>query len=226
MKITTLEVAGLEQALKGMRNPMNSWHNSDTICCYDLQSVGCEECVYQNINCDCQFVDCSIGKADMDLAQRLIKGGAEHRKYRRMIQVWADFDMPRYWWSEFDTYKIGTTANSCSTMHKLLNNPNPIELEQFVYCSEDIILMKVIVDKLEKLRKLYREKPDDRLLVRAKRILPEGFLQLRTVNLNYETIANMYHQRKHHRLKEEWIDVFCTWVESLPYAKELIIYQG
>ena len=206
MKITTLEVAGLEPALKGMRNPMNSWSKSDS----------------EYVKLTDRY---KIGKDDMRLATSLKKAGTEHGKYLRMIQVWADFDMPRYWWSEFDTYKIGTTANSCSTMHKLLNNPNPITLDLFVTCEEDLDIAQIVVNRLEQLRQKYIEtgKKDDRLLVRAKRLLMEGFLQLRTVNLNYATISNIYHQRKHHRLKEEWINEFCTWVESLPYSKELII---
>ena len=215
MKITTLEIAGLESALKGMRNPMNSWGKADS----GYYSLPLGQCGYE------------IGKNDLKLAQNLIKGGSEHRKYRRMIQVWGDFDMPRYWWSEFDTYKIGTTANSCSTMHRLLNNNNPITLELFVTCDEDLDIAKMVVDRLEELRKEYKYQDcssdhKNYLLVRAKRLLMEGFLQLRTVNLNYETIANIYHQRKNHRLKEEWVDVFCKWVESLPYANELIIYTG
>lgn len=219
MKIETLEVAGLRSALHGMRNPMDSWDKSDSA----------YEEIYDECN-DIYIMDYVIGEKDLDLAQRLIKGGSEHGKYRRMIQVWCDITMPRYWWSEFDTYKIGTTANSCSTMHRLLNNVNPITLDMFVFRDEELDLMTTIVNQLESLRQEFRFSKDaeykNSLLVRAKRLLPEGFLQKRTVNLNYETIANMYHQRKHHRLKEEWIDVFCTWVESLPYAQELIIYQG
>lgn len=203
MKIETIEIAGIKSAIKGMRNPMNSWDKSDS----KLSEFGLV----------------TIGENDKKLCQRLIKGGTEHRKFMRTIQVWANFDMPRYWWSEFDTYKIGTTANSCSTMHKLLNNKEPITLDLFVTATEDLDIVSTIINRLEELRIKYLENKDDRLLVRAKRLLPEGFLQLRTVNLNYETIRNIYHQRKHHRLKEEWIGIFCEWVETLPYAQELII---
>lgn len=211
MKIETLEVAGIQPSFKGMRNPLNSWHKSDSG--YKLPFTEGKT----------PFALFVIGDEDMGLAERLIKGGSEHCKYRRMIQVWADFDMPRYWWSEFDTYKIGTVADSCSTMHKLLNNQNPITLDMFVTCEDDEDIAKIVVERLEELRVSYLTSRDDKLLVRAKRLLMEGFLQLRTVNLNYETISNIYHQRKHHRLKEEWIGVFCTWVETLPYAQELII---
>ena len=221
MKITTLQVAGFSPALKGMRNPMNSWSKNDTKHCADFDT--CDKCSAFCNQCKDNNLEWVIGENDLQLATNLKKAGNEHSKYLRMIQVWADFDMPRYWWSEFDTYKIGTTANSCSTMHKLLNNPNPITLDLFVTCDEDLDIFEIVVDRLEKLRQEYLITKNNRLLVRAKRLLSEGFLQLRTVNLNYATISNIYHQRKHHRLKEEWVDVFCEWVESLPYAKELII---
>lgn len=214
MNIKTIEVSGFQGAFKGMRNPMNSWSKSDS--------------GYENLPLNkYQYV---LGENDLGLTQRLINGGSEHCKFRRMIQVWADFDMPRYWWSEFDTYKIGTSANSCSTMHRLLNNKQPITKDLFVGHPLIDDIMDSIIERLEEFRRMYMGEVEmiegftkNDLLVAAKRLLPEGFLQLRTVNLNYETIANIYHQRKHHRLKEEWIEVFCSWVESLPYAQELII---
>ena len=169
----------------------------------------------------------------MDLAQRLIKSGGEHRKFLRMIHVSVDVDMPRYWHSEADTYHFNT-KNSESTMHKLLNNNNPITLDDFVICDEDTEWWINTVNKLESMRKEYKKIQKTtkdsvamtRLLVRAKRMLPEGFLQLRTLDTNYEEVRNMYFQRRNHRLKEEWIDIFCRWVESLPFAKELILYEG
>jgi len=210
MKIETLEIAGFIPALKGMRNPKNSWDKNDSYEGYeDNWAV-----IGDNI---------IIGENDLDLAQKLIKGGTEHCKFLRQIQVWADFDMPRYFWSEFDTYKIGTSSNSCSTMHKLLNNPKPITRKLFVGCMEDFDVLDVIIERLEELRIKYQETKDDYLLIAAKRLLPEGFLQLRTVNLNYQTIRNIYHQRKNHRLREEWRDKFCDWVKTLPYSEELLI---
>lgn len=202
MKITTLEVAGISPAIKGMRLPMMSRAKSDT-----YESIASQP---------------KIGEADMGLCKRLIKGGNEHAKYLRMIQVWADVDMPRYFWSEMDTYKFGT-KNSESTMHRLLNNQNPITLDLFIYSEEDTDIMQQIVNRLEKLRIEYLKTKDFSLVVRAKRILPEGFLQLRTWNTNYAELRNIYHQRKHHRLKEEWQEVFVGWIKTLPYAKELII---
>ena len=169
----------------------------------------------------------------MKLAQTLIKAGSEHCKFMRMIHVAVDTNMPRYWWSEADTYHFNT-KNSCSTMHKLLNNDEPITLDMFVVCKEDILWWNFTINRLESLRLEYKEiqrttkdnEKMNRLLIRAKRMLPEGFEQIRTCDTNYAELRNMYFQRRHHRLKEEWVDTFCKWVESLPYAKELIMYEG
>lgn len=232
MEFKNTEVWGFEHAIKGMRNPMNSWEKSDSY-------YGCEE--VECFKCDV-LVDCNkyfypkhyqVGKNDLKLAQSLLKAGSEHAKFMRMIHVAVDTDMPRYWWSEADTYHFGT-KNSCSTMHKLLNNNNPITLDMFVWCDEDLDWWTSTINRLEKMRKEYKEiqkttkdtKVMNRLLVRAKRMLPEGFLQLRTWDTNYAELRNMYFQRRHHRLEEEWIDTFCKWIETLPYAKELIMYEG
>lgn len=213
MNFLRTEVWGFEHALRGMRNPKNSWERRDSYFSPDEVYV--------------------IGEKDMKLAQTLIKGGTEHSKFLRMIHVSVDADMPRYWWSEADTYHFNT-KNSCSTMHKLLNNDNPITKDLFLYCEEDADVVGLVVERIENLRKEYKEiqkttkdSPKmNRLLVRAKRLLMEGFLQLRTVDTNYAELRTMYHQRKNHRLKEEWVDTFCSWVESLPYAEELILYTG
>lgn len=210
MKFTNTDVWGFEHSLRGMRNPLNSWEKSDS---------------YWDKN---NFV---IGENDLKLAQKLLKGGNEHSKYMRMIHVSVDIDMPRYWWSEADTYHFNS-KNSCSTMHKLLNNNNPITMDLFIICEEDREWWELTVGKLEKMRQEYKEiqkttkdsKQMNRLLVRAKRMLPEGFLQMRTFDTTYAELRNMYFQRRYHRLKEEWADTFCKWVESLPYAKELILY--
>jgi hypothetical protein len=222
MEFRNTEVWGFEHALRGARNPMNSWNKSDSYYEYDNPSI----CV----NKDANFV---IGENDMKLAQSLIKAGSEHSKFMRMIHVAVDVDMPRYWWSEADTYHFNV-KNSCSTMHKLLNNNEPITLDMFTICGEDLDWWNYTVNKLESLRLEYKEiqkttKDGDkmnRLLVRAKRMLPEGFDQMRTWDTNYAEIRNMYFQRRHHRLKEEWIDTFCKWVEELPYAQELILLDN
>lgn len=211
MKITNTEVRGFETAIRGMRNPMNSWHLLDSH--------------YANYGRTPNYDHYIIGEKDMDLAQRLIKAGSEHCKFLRQIHVWADFDMPRYWWSEFDTYHHNT-KNSTSTMHRLLNTKQPITPDLFVTCKEDQDVMLMVICRLEQMRQEYLETKDINILVRAKRLLPEGFLQKRTVDTNYAEIRNVYFQRKSHRLKEEWNDVFCKWVESLPYFEQLIAYKG
>ena len=234
MEFKDTEVWGFKHSMRGMRNPMNSWGKSDSgICKGGDNGIGCENCAIEN-TCEHTYdKEFKIGKEDMRLAQSLLKAGNEHAKFMRMIHVAVDVDMPRYWHSEADTYHFNT-KNSCSTMHKLLNNVNPITLDMFVICEEDIEWWKNTVEELEKLRLEYKNiqkttKDNEymnRLLVRAKRMLPEGFLQMRTWDTNYAELRNMYFQRRHHRLEEEWIDTFCKWVESLPYSKELIMYEG
>ena len=234
MKITNTEVYGFEASLRGMRNPMNSWHLQDSCdvcedydCCleceyYDESEKDCTH--FANSVCSNMIETIAIGPNDMNLAKRLIKAGNEHCKFLRQIQVWADFDMPLYWWSEFDTYKFNT-KNSCSTMHKLLNAKKEIELSDFVYDESEESTFKAIVDILNGYRKCYLSSKDYSYVIKAKRILPTSYKQKRTVNTNYAELRNIYFQRKNHRLKEEWQDVFCKWVESLPYAEELILYK-
>ena len=212
MKITNTEVYGIEASLRGMRNPMNSWHLQDTTIYYEESLTSNQNVIYENA---------IIGDNDMNLAKRLIKAGPEHCKFLRQIQVWADFNMPLYWWSEFDTYKFNT-KNSCSTMHKLLNNKEEITIDNFVYDREDKVFMQVIVDQLNYLRHHYLESKDYNYVIRAKKLLPTSYKQLRTVNTNYAELINIYHQRKNHRLKQEWQDVFCKWVEGLPYMNEFL----
>lgn len=220
MKITNTEVYGFDAALRGMRNPMNSWHLQDS----GLRQVVYDECRSEFIEVESAEILGFIGEKDLDLAQRLIKAGSEHCKFLRQIQVWADFNMPLYWWSEFDTYKFNT-KNSCSTMHKLLNAKKGIELSDFVYDELDIQDIENTVIKLNKLRYKYLETKDYRYVIRAKKLLPTSYKQLRTVNTNYAELRNIYFQRMNHRLKEEWQDTFCKWVENLPYAQELILFK-
>lgn len=238
MKFENTEVWGFNHSFRGMRNPMNSWEKSDSY--YGCQNgsnhneeyTDCEDCLYA-IECNNIYNQFIIGKDDLRLAQTLIKSGTEHSKFLRMIHVAVDVDMTRYWWSEADTYHFNT-KNSCSTMHRLLNNNNPITKELFEYCEEDLDVVEIVVKRLEELRQEFKtiqkttkdSTKMNRLLLRAKRLLMEGFLQLRTWDTNYAEIRTMYHQRNNHPLKEEWVNTFCKWVESLPYAKELILYTG
>ena len=207
MKITNTEVYGFEASLRGMRNPMNSWHLQDSVPYYCMPDILWDATL--------------IGERDLDLAKRLIKAGNEHCKFLRQIQVWADFEMPLYWWSEFDTYKFNT-KNSCSTMHKLFNAKKEIELDDFVYSKEDVNTLNFIIRELNSLRKRYLETKDFNYVIRGKRLLPTSFKQKRTVNTNYAELINIYNQRKNHRLKEEWQEVFCKWCEELPYFKEFL----
>jgi hypothetical protein len=220
MKIENTEVYGFNASFRGMRNPKNSWGLGDSCNCLG----SCNICEKDN-NCNSErFI---LGEKDLKLAQTLIKAGTEHMKFMRQIQVWSDWDMTRFFWSEGDTYKFNS-KNSCSTMHKLLNPKNEITLDMFEYYKEDEDIVKVVINRLNEIReqflstKIYEEQ---RILKRrAKTLLLEGFLQLRTVNTNYAELRNMMFQRRNHQLKEEWQDTFCRWITTLPYAKELIFY--
>lgn len=215
MKFDYTQVFNFEGALRGMRNPMNSWIKSDTEIKWEYGDIP----------------KIIIGENDMNLAKRLISGGTEHRKFLRQIMVSVDITAPLYWWKEFDTYKVGTTANSTSTMHKLASTP--ITLECFEtddfddnfeisehYHFSDFVNIELI-STLEALRQKYNETKDKRYWKELIRWLPNGWLQTRTVTMNYENLRSMYHQREHHKLTE-WHS-FCDWVETLPYAQELII---
>ena len=179
-----------------------------------------------------------IGPKDLDLAQRMIKAGTSDRKFMRQIFVSVDITAPLYWWKEFDTYKVGTVANSTSTMHKLASTPitfDCFEMDDFenlrVYDNEpyntDTFVTEIwddIIGYCETLRLRYNETKDKRYWKELIRILPEAWLQTRTVTLNYEVLRNIYFQRRYHKLIE-W-HRFCEWIESLPYGKELITYEG
>lgn len=210
----TIEVSGFEGAIRGMREPMNSHSKSDS----------CETAYWDekwDAWNDCRFI---LGENDLDLCQRLIHANsAEHRKFLRMIHVQVEIRNPRYWWEEMATYKIGTTFNSQSTMHKLLNNKDEITLLDFAYNKDLCEYYSNVIERLNKLRLQYLSSPSSDLLLEAKQILPEGYLQARVVDFNYEVIRNICMQRKNHRLPE-WAE-FIKWARTLPYADELIFYK-
>ena len=236
MKFENTEVWGFEHSLRGMRNPKNSWNRSDS-------HYGCDDEKY----CDkCHDVgeycfgyknndNYIIGANDMKLAQTLIKAGNEHRKFMRQIFVSVDITAPLYWWKEFDTYKVGTVANSTSTMHKLATTPITLDCFEIgdydsnlaIYEDDDYGFGKIgakaneIMTICEELRQKYIQTGDKRYWKELIRWLPSSWLQTRTWTSNYETIRNMYHQRKNHKLTE-WKDDFCSWVETLPYAAEFL----
>lgn len=200
MKFENTEVWGFEHAIRGMRQPLQSHSKSDS---YWGNDEGCLE----------SYV---IGNNDLELAQKLIKAGSEHRKFLRQIFVATDITAPLYWWKEESTYKIGTTENSTSTMHKLASTT--ITKDCFE-CGE--MLYAGLISALEETRLNYLVTKDKNEWKKLIVNLPESWLQTRTVTMNYENLLNIYHQRKNHKLSE-W-HKFCEWIESLPYAKELIV---
>ncbi len=218
IKIENTDVLGWEHAIRGMRNPLNSWDKSDSVNCNDCD---CENCSY------CGAVTCNhvafsdivhIGSNDLDLMKRLAGAGSDHAKYRRMIIVYADVTAPLYWWKEYDTYKVGTVANSCSTMHKIQDKAFTFDDFSCEHLSEvSLIVLNITMDALNNARLDYLDTKDKRYWWQMIQLLPSSYNQRRTVQLNYEVLANMYHSRKSHKL-DEWRE-FCEWVESLPYSE-------
>lgn len=230
---------------------MNSWNKSDSVNCNHYEG-SCSNCHNYKTVCNnnqCSWFPYIIGENDMKLAQKLILGGTEHRKFMRQIMVSVDITAPLYWWKEFCTYKIGTVENSTSTMHMLASTPITMDcFETDDYCealewyqpttptyyttTSLMYTIPSIMFFLEGLRKKYIETKDKRYWKELIRWLPESYLQTRTVTMNYENLRNMYFQRRNHKLNE-WSgkndptkENFCKWVETLPYAKELIMYEG
>ena len=214
MKFENTAVYNIYNAILGARNPMNSWDKSDS--------------VFKGYNG--KIENTSIGKNDLELMQKLIKAGSEHRKFLRQIFVAVDITAPLYFFKELDTYKVGTVANSTSTMHKLASTPITIdcfEMGDFTPFIDNFkidLSWRTVVSYLEQLRQKYNETKDKRYWKELIRLLPESWLQKRTVTMNYENILNMYRQRKNHKLTE-WSKSFCDWVKTLPYAEELICLE-
>lgn len=216
IKFENTEVMNFEGAIRGMRNPLNSWNKSDSY--YDIDDMAIVSRGY------------IIGPNDLDLARRLIKAGSDHRKFLRQIFVSVDITAPLYWWKEFDTYKVATVANSCSTMHKI--HAKPIELSDFsiddFYIEDEGLdlsdYFKNVVADCESLRRKYLETKDKKYWRGLIQLLPESYNQKRTVTLNYETLRNIYGSRRNHKL-DEWSIGFMEWIDSLPYAEELIKFK-
>ena len=238
--ITNTKIFGYEAAIRGMRNPMNSWDKSDSGC-------GCSH--EYEIFGNCDLCDKYIGKQDYNLMLKLSKAGTDHAKFMRYINVTLDINAPLYWWKEFDTYKVGTVANSCSTMHKIHEKEFTIDdfsCEHLMYLTDgysedDDLVTRVSVEspkevllRIIKTLNYYREmylhtkiKPMKEEAKRAElmkkywwqmiQLLPSSYNQKRTIQLNYQVLKNIYHARKTHKL-DEWVE-FCHWIESLPYSK-------
>lgn len=228
IKFENTSVFNFEGALRGMRNPLNSWDKADSeFHCDDLDN--CYTCRYNDVGCSDQW-GVYIGENDLKLAKNLIKAGSDHRKFLRQIFVSVDITAPLYWWKEFDTYKVATVANSCSTMHKI--HSKPIDLSDFSF--EDFHIdnylfdvkdcFDTVVENCEILRRKYLDTKDKKYWRALIQLLPESYNQKRTVTLNYETLRNIYGSRRNHKL-DEWSVGFMEWIDFLPYAEELIKYE-
>lgn len=226
IKIDEVETYGWQAAIRGMRNPKNSWEKSDS-----YPAVDCGKCgvIDRDGICHPKEHDCTpfacyaVGDNDLKLMETLGAAGTDHGKYLRMIAVTADITAPLYWWKEYDTYKVATVANSTSTMHKI--HSKPFSIDDFSHdhmTPETLAFMETVVGRLEAIRLKYMEegknKEDWYDMIQ---LLPSSYNQMRTCTMNYETLINIYYARKAHKL-EEWHS-FCRWIESLPYAKELIV---
>ena len=206
-----------EAIIRGMRNPMNSWDKMDSEITFNDNPAVLEDAYPQFF----------MGDADYELAQKLAAGGSVHAKYRRMIPVYLDITAPLYFWKEFDTYKVGTVANSCSTMHKIA--AKKFTLDDFsheqLFNENDLVwgdiipstVLKSVIVALNKYRTLYLDTKDKNYWWQMIQLLPSSYNQKRTVMLNYEVLANIYKSRRHHKL-DEWHD-FCEWIETLPYSE-------
>ena len=244
LKLENTEVIGWEAAIRGMRNPMNSWEKSDSITCTEKMEMTNEEIESECGKCakrgKCDIYDTDphfiAGPNDHTLMIQLRNAGTDHRKFMRMIVVYVDITAPLYWWKEFDTYKVGTVANSCSTMHKIADKE--FTLEDFSHehlCDDELALLEEVIARLNMNRVVFIAKNDkqvDRYTIMSDecyakykktlwwqliQLLPSSYNQRRTVMLNYEVLANMYKSRRHHKL-DEW-HAFCDWIEELPYSE-------
>lgn len=239
IKIEDVEITGWEHAIFGMRNPMNSWDRIDS---FSIPAVDCDDEDYDVVE-KCGGFYPHIGENDHELMMKLAAGGPVHAKYRRMIVVYMDITAPLYWWKEFDTYKVGTVANSCSTMHKIAEKEFTLEdfsyenlisdwnsdynLEAFLFDEKEdgrfwspLNILEQTIRALNVNRNAYITTKDKRYWWQMIQLLPSSYNQRRTVMLNYEVLAGIYPMRKNHKL-DEWRE-FCQWIEQLPYSEIII----
>lgn len=245
LKIENVEVVGWEAAIRGMRNPKNSWEKSDSGVCATHGPAHCADCVYTDCHADDIDIGTNyiLGPNDLNLMTTLRNAGTDHRKFMRMIIVYLDITAPLYWWKEFDTYKVGTVANSCSTMHKIADKeftlddfshehlncePHHRDWIESATVDEDITsphkvwmtpldILRCTIEMLNAYRESYLEAKDKQDWWQMIQLLPSSYNQKRTVMLNYEVLANIYKSRKDHKL-DEW-HTLCDWIEGLPYSK-------
>lgn len=247
IKIENVQVTGWEHVIRGMRNPMNSWNKSDSgICKGGDDGISCNKCANQESCHHAYDHSFQLGKSDHELMMKLAAGGSVHAKYRRMIVVYLDIIAPLYWWKEFDTYKVGTVANSCSTMHKIAEKEFTLEdfsvehlfngvvngyiVKNPFYDSETMLAnpryveylsgLEKVICLLNDARELYLQTKDKTYWWPMIQLLPSSYNQRRTVMLNYEVLAGIYPMRKNHKL-DEWRE-FCQWIEQLPYSEIII----
>lgn len=230
IKIENTEVMGWEAAIRGMRNPMNSWEKSDSIFCKRMECYTCEV----RDDCGVDILDYDIGPNDHNLMLKLCDAGTDHRKFMRMITVYVDITAPLYWWKEFDTYKVGTVANSCSTMHKIHEKEFTLDdfsHEHLITGEKPLVeggadapeppnaiwLIHRTIQTLNQYRDLYLQTKDKKYWWQMIQLLPSSYNQRRTVMLNYEVLANIYKSRNNHKL-DEW-RALCNWIEKLPYSE-------
>ena len=237
IKIENVDVFGFEAAIRGMRNPLNSWDKSDSERCSTTL-----DCAMHTEVCDCGGY--CVGKNDLKLMKSLSKAGNDHSKFLRMINVTVDVTAPLYWWKEYDTYKVGTVANSCSTMHKIHDKEFTLDdfshehlirgylkedSECFIYGEIDEPyspkdVLSGIICSLNACREAYLNAKDKKYWWQMIQLLPSSYNQRRTVQLNYQVLKSMYFARKNHKL-DEWVE-FCKWCETLPYFKEICLLKG
>jgi len=230
LKISNFEVMGWEHAIRGMRNPMNSWEKSDS----EFSVCECEQWPH-----DIKKSLVELGPNDLDLMKRLRNAGTDHRKFMRMITVYLDITAPFYWWKEFDTYKVGTVANSCSTMHKIAEKEFTLEDFSCEHLINESVTEETIeynptdlwfhghlfntVRMLNNARERYLKTKDRKYWWQMIQLLPSSYNQKRTIMLNYEVLANIYKSRRNHKL-DEW-HIFCDWIEELPYSEVITGYE-
>ena len=219
LKIENAEVLGWEHAIRGMRNPKNSWAKSDSGRCHKDLVRDCVTCVHHNSGyAACAAGGFDVGQNDFDLMTTLRNAGTDHRKFMRMITVYLDITAPLYWWKEFDTYKVGTVANSCSTMHKIA--AKEFTLDDFSHEHlgfQSVRVLKDTIKVMNDFREEFIKDHEKENWWQMIQLLPSSYNQKRTVMLNHEVLANMYKSRRNHKL-DEW-HTLCDWIESLPYSK-------
>lgn len=217
LKIENVDVMGWEAAIRGMRNPMNSWEKSDSSFWPPINITTSRD-IDSGYYPKYSKPETYIGPNDLDLMNRLRNSGTDHRKFMRMITVYLDITAPLYWWKEFDTYKVGTVANSCSTMHKIAEKEFTLDDFSHEYLNEkSLYMLNDTIQYLNAVREAFIETKDKHYWWQMIQLLPSSYNQRRTIMLNYEVLTNIYKSRRNHKL-DEW-HTFCDWIEDLPYSE-------